>query len=1378
MRLNHEQFYYRFGIKTLSMLIKPVPVSTENFLLPLNSIVHFMSDDPDSLSREDLLLKGTKKLVFVNNVTELKSLDYAPRVIDRNINTKIAKFHKEHRDIRNTTNYDKLDPTSPLVFNYSYLEGKYEYKHTNVSYYYEWYNINKTVWINVAELSKTNSRIQYFRFNITCNIPNVLALNTLSKSINSNINKLLLDNEAYALLELWKWIDPDTRANSSMQPLVNADLSKIVLVITANNSFRLLNLGLLDNFNRDGIKPGKTALSADSLKKLLLRYSYTFESSTSQDTVVEEESSDEDIHDLNKDFDEIVANLDKDLEGRIKLSDVKAVKEAPVTDSEVDSIETFFDYDVDSLPDTKSVVSTSLSPADTYKTLLDDYADKGDLSVSEYKEALKLLEQFKNMPSPKDPKVKLVDYINITPEDIQFNTVKTNMPDGISIVDKRMLESNLQSFDSDYIGKILDKDIAGGIVQLMKAGVILTDYKVETVDTIIGAYEKHVIKVKPLGGKVATLHIKVPVFNERGEYLSGGNKYRQRKQRVDVPIRKVDSGKVSLTSYYGKVFVNRSEFKADDYRSWLVNQVTSLSYNETPLIRDLTIANVFDNYNKTPKVYAQLSKDFKSFSMGNYKLYFRKDLLEAELGKPVPELKGFYPVGVAKSGELIYIQFGTDKFFLKGNNLVELGSIESLLGLDVSRAPIEYATATIFATAVPVGFILSYLLGFKDLLKLLKVKPIVHTGKRLPELTDTQWVLPLKDAKLIFDRSDKVATMILYGLTNFEKSLKRYSLTALDNKDIYLTLLEDRNITTRYLRELEGQDKLFVDNITEQVLRDMKEPTTYRGLLIRSAELLTTEDYPDENDMKYARIRGYERIAGAVFKELNDSYRDFTARQIKNRNSMEMSPYATWGRISKDPTVMLVSDINPIENLKQQEAVTMTGEGGRSKGAISIDVREYHQNDLGIISEATVDSSDVSINTFLSANPSLANLRGIPGNFTFDSKGSSGLLSTTASSAIGAAHDSGKRTIFHSIHNSHTIGTIGYRQAQVRTGYESVIPHRVGESFCVTAKLDGKVTVLGTKGITVEYSDGTIAGYELGIKYGKSEGSMYPHEIVTSFTLGYKFKAGEAICYNKAFFEPDLLDPKRVVWKTAGTIRTALYESQQTFEDSSSISPKAASLLTAHISKTRSIVLTFDQAISRVVKVGAIVDVLDTLCIIEDEITAKTGMLDDETIDALKRLSDKTPKAKYKGEITKIEVFYHGDKTDMNPSLKSLADYSDLELKRLAKETNGKVYTGAVDSDYRVDGVPLAVDSLELRFYIKVTDVPSVGDKAVFSNQLKTTIGEVFEYPVKTEDGGDIEAIFGEKSLAARIVNSAYYIGSTTMLLKQLAKKAVEVYNK
>jgi hypothetical protein len=55
--------------------------------------------------------------------------------------------------------------------------------------------------------------------------------------------------------------------------------------------------------------------------------------------------------------------------------------------------------------------------------------------------------------------------------------------------------------------------------------------------------------------------------------------------------------------------------------------------------------------------------------------------------------------------------------------------------------------------------------------------------------------------------------------------------------------------------------------------------------------------------------------------------------------------------------------------VKEKENVTTSGTGGRSKLSQVRRHRAFHESDVGIRSEGNVDSGDVGINYYLTANP-------------------------------------------------------------------------------------------------------------------------------------------------------------------------------------------------------------------------------------------------------------------------------------------------------------------------------------------------------------------------------------------------------------------------
>jgi hypothetical protein len=235
--------------------------------------------------------------------------------------------------------------------------------------------------------------------------------------------------------------------------------------------------------------------------------------------------------------------------------------------------------------------------------------------------------------------------------------------------------------------------------------------------------------------------------------------------------------------------------------------------------------------------------------------------------------------------------------------------------------------------------------------------------------------------------------------------LKQFSVYSFDQRGVYLNLLEASGLNARYVREIDLMYAMFVDPISAELLAEAKEPTTFKGLLFRASQMLLNDQHPHPLDMTYSRIRGNERVAGALYTELVQSLRAHNGKPSRANAQIELNPYAVWSRITEDTSKMLTQQINPIKSIKEGEAVTFSGEGGRNKRVFTRDLRNYHPNDMGVISESTVDNSDVSVSTFLSANPQIVSLRGKTQRFDLKKHGVTALLSSSALLAPGSDHD-------------------------------------------------------------------------------------------------------------------------------------------------------------------------------------------------------------------------------------------------------------------------------------------------------------------------------------------------------------------------------------
>jgi hypothetical protein len=365
---------------------------------------------------------------------------------------------------------------------------------------------------------------------------------------------------------------------------------------------------------------------------------------------------------------------------------------------------------------------------------------------------------------------------------------------------------------------------------------------------------------------------------------------------------------------------------------------------------------------------------------------------------------------------------------------------------------------------------------------------------------------------------------------------------------------------------------------------------------------------------------------------------------------------------------------------------------------------------------------------------------------------------------------------FIQIQQAQGIGAQGYQPTPLRTGYERIIPQRAGELFSHVAKESGVIKKRTKDVLVVEYASGQIEHIELGRQFGQSASLTIPHELISSLNTGDTVNAGDSLAYNPAFFEPDPLNPRQTLWKAGVMCKVALMESTDTFEDSSAISERTAEKLKTKLTKIRNLFLTFNQNISRFISLGDTVEPTTVLCTIDDDLTVKNELFDESSLDTLKLLSSNTPRAQYGGVVEHIEVLYYGDKEDMSESIRALVDASDQRLLARRKQLGQPPLTGALNDSLLIDNQLVELDSLIVRVYITEDVGASSGDKGVFANQMKSIFTRVMVGTNTTEDGTELDAIFGYNSINARLVLSPEIMGTTNTLLRVLSTKIATDY--
>ena len=570
---------------------------------------------------------------------------------------------------------------------------------------------------------------------------------------------------------------------------------------------------------------------------------------------------------------------------------------------------------------------------------------------------------------------------------------ETEISDIPIVTDKTMLKSRNVDFDKRYIKQVMPRDTARAVLAVQKAGIAVTSYEKEDLIDAGNKFERHSIQVTPVGGATSTVHVKLPKIDENGHMLIAGTKYLLKKQRVDKPIRKVNDNKVSLTSYFGKLFMNRSDKGKFNFDKWLLNQIElgvidgkydKLSYGVSSH-PDMDL----------PREIIVLCTRYRTLRIKERGITLHLDAIR-------PEDEKLFIIGKDQNGDDVYFDRLTNMVQFGKEGAVEIGE---LLGIDETKRPVDFAEMNVLGESIPVGLILARHYGLTELCKKLNVQPVKLERNQRVELSTNQWSIKFGDEIWVFPRENRIASLIIGGLKKYESQLKEIPAISFEEPDIYGSILANDGLHVRYEYELDLMEQMFVDDITEHLLEKMHEPTNFPELLIRGSELLLTGYIPTEINMDDMIIKGYERIPGAVYRELVKAMRGHKLKPITSKRRFEIGPNDIWLAIQKDPSIEIVDEINPLKNMKEKDNVTFSGVGGRSRRSMTKPTRSFHKTDLGVISEATVDNSDVGLTTYLTANPKFTDLYGNTERLNENDHSAAEILSSVAMASPGADTD-------------------------------------------------------------------------------------------------------------------------------------------------------------------------------------------------------------------------------------------------------------------------------------------------------------------------------------------------------------------------------------
>lgn len=1014
----YDQMYMRSGIRIATQLMQARSVSQDTFVLPKASIYHYIDPQGSTVgpAPSDTLFRAFERNIFVSYVQSLYP-DYVSkakyRILpglwdDKTPGVEIKHYHHINKRMRRVVSMDQtlIDVNSPLVVSYARIPKHYEYMDNIYRKLYQWEDLYHTVFRKIEETSKNKLLPEIRQQFITVEVPGVLTpYSFIESSIKQGITSAHLQkigNDGQRFMTHLLWMFSTAKENSVLAHISAKNSHKLTFLLTHAGKVAVLNYGMLlsmcENKDYDSLYyKKKQQMTEIQMRKYLYLMYMNLIGQTQEidegDEIVEQADS-------KNTLDHAVTLIEDTADDSELTKEALAAIDEAIADSEV-------------VADVKVITTLQKTPenksySEAFDVQVHRAAVSGSLSSSKQLEALKASAMKYNDIELSDG-VKLKDAIVISEEN-KIIKPKITGTDLNTIVDVSMTQSNVETIHQQYVSKVMRAHTLSSIVAVQRAGVLIDDIKEKTVSDITGETTEISVSLNPIVGKKSTVHMRLPKVKEDGTFKVNGTVYRLSNQLTDAPIRKVDASKVVISSAYGRAFITKGDYSRNNYSKWLCDSVMALAQDDKSVIKAVNIGDCTEQEKAHSKAVAALKTRYRLIQAGDYVFYF-----DTELSKGI--IEGYPKTGHYWCGTLVKDNktlIGLDKndyvytYGLKGE-IKPLGHIEEILGIDRNTRPVEYAMFTTAGVDMPLGLAMCAIYGIENLLTLLgcEVRKIPRSMWSKEPISSDEWSIDFADQKLVFKHSDYITELVMGGFTKYHKSIKEHELEYFDKAGALASMLSKTNmgaLADSEIRNVRFMDDMFVDPITQEILTKMKEPTSFRGLLYRSSELLSLGNYAKEFMLKgQMRISGYERFSMAIYKELVNATR-MQSRSIARQNKpISLNPNAVWMNITSDPAKSVVSDLNPIEYLKGSELLTFSGHGGRSKETMVASTRLYDESYMGVVSEATVDSGDVGIRSYLCVNPKINDIYGFTSDL--DKYDPTSIYSTSALLFAGADRD-------------------------------------------------------------------------------------------------------------------------------------------------------------------------------------------------------------------------------------------------------------------------------------------------------------------------------------------------------------------------------------
>jgi len=1031
------------------------------------------------------------------------------------VNTKAMKFFQEQRTIRRPSSLKELAERQNVLVavNYNPILGV---RVTGQLPLMRKFNILLSTMLKTV--SEHDHKYHHLYFPVSDHIYSRMQMSRPFDEMDRRTIRIYDDMSYYLMIHLCSYLQ--NTPVSLFSKLSKVSLESTFIILDFRGKAIIYNLGdLRDMFEKVQNSYVKVLAHVNNLKITVLQEEKKLDNDPSQDATTDTPS-------------EIEPDLtDSKIE---EIAEAKARSDQS-QDEDMSTDDVLVNYDAVKQVDTEPslvIKKDKLNHVELVHKNLEESLNKSPVLLNDtQKEKAKRLAHYEGVFLGGKP---IINLIEDTSEPKIGKTIKA-LENVVS--DKSLLKSSIMDFNKVYIKEMMDRDIAKVLTSFTQHGFILTSLDQKDSMNSFNQVRHISFTFTDPNGRNHKSSFKLPIVNDDGTFIVNGIRSRMVNQQVNLPICKINSFRVNLSSNFNKTLVERSSYAVNRFDVFIAKYIGDL--------QKANIAKVeFGNTSYSePYAYefASIAVKFKSIQIGDYFFEFNlkertldakdRSIVNTPRNDPM-DLKPANEKGVLfgkSSNGTVYYYMPTNQvheYTNAGEFVGEEGFVNLLARIAGDKArppkmPVEWTELKIQDKNFPIAFILGYKFGISAIIDKLKIKTtFVPKGKRIPQ--DHSLIqIPFSDGTLVFNRYPLEKSLVLAGFSSF--NTQNYSFHEFDVQDTYHILIKEKVKTINYLKGIDAHFALFVDPMTRDVLMRMGEPTTFPELLIRATQMLSTLNAEQAASMKNHRVRGYERFASVLYNQISRGFSSYMHNRTQKK-AFSINPEAVFQSIIQDPTTQAAEDINPVHDLKMKSLTTYAGSGGRTARSFVIEDRRFPDDAVGVLSEATPDSGKVAINAYMSGDPVIQDIRGIFTKVDPSTLSPANILSVSSLLMPGVTHDDGKRANYTSIQLSHHVPCDNSEVGYVRTGYEMVVAHHTNETFSYPASKDGIVESidedLGVMRIRYK-SEPLVPKHKVAYKEQKDVDQSVKNKTplyVVKNKDGQSFKSGDVVNVNGVLF--------------------------------------------------------------------------------------------------------------------------------------------------------------------------------------------------------------------------------------------------------------------